>query len=202
MVAIPEAVKEIENSLQDFQGEEIDLVVRTLKRFQEKVATSQTAKGAESTSESQSSPEAPLLQALIGHTYSRQETLELELESLFRYFERRRQLLWGALSATEVAKLLGTSRQTPHDRMKSQTLLGVLDRGAYRFPPWQFDPEGPDGVIDGLPEVLRVLDVSDFAKLNWLMRPNPFLDGLNPVQALKQGLKQRVIQEAMAVGVR
>lgn len=202
MAAIPEAVKEIENSLQDFQGEEIDLVVRSLKRFQEKVATSRTSKEAEVSSESVSSPDAPLIQALVGRTYTRSETLELELESLFRYFERRRQLLWGALSATEVAKLLGTSRQTPHDRIKSQTLLGVLDRGAYRFPAWQFDPEGPDGVIDGLPEVLRVLEVSDFAKLNWLMRSNPFLDSLTPLVALKQGLKERVIREAAAVGVR
>jgi hypothetical protein len=202
MAAIAEAVKEIENSLQDFQGEEIDLVVRTLKRFQEQVATSRTTQGASQPEESVSSQEAPLIQALVGRTYTRQETLELELESLFRYFERRRQLLWGALSATEVAKLLGTSRQTPHDRMKSQTLLGVLERGAYRFPAWQFDPEGPDGVIDGLPEVLRVLAVSDFAKLNWLMRPNPFLDGLTPLVALKQGLKARVIREAAAVGAR
>ena len=99
-----------------------------------------------------------------------------------------------------MAKLLGTSRQTPHDRIKSQTLLGVLDKGTYRFPAWQFDPEGPDGVIDGLPEVLRVLEVSDFAKLNWLMRPNPFLDGLTPLVALKQGQKERVIREAAAVG--
>jgi hypothetical protein len=57
-------------------------------------------------------------------------------------------------------------------------------------------------VVDGLPEVLRVLEVSDFAKLNWLMRPNPFLDGLTPAMALDRGQKERVIQEAAALGAR
>lgn len=85
--------------------------------------------------------------------------------------------------------------------MKSQTLLGVLERGAYRFPTVQFDPEAPDGVLDGLPEVLKVLEVSDFAKLNWLVRPNPFLDSLTPAHALKKELKERVIAEARAVGI-
>jgi hypothetical protein len=199
MPATREAVKEIENSLQYLQAEEIELLASTLKRFQENVTTSRTHRTAH---EVKSSSEESLVEALVGRTYTHQEQLELELTSLFRYFERRRQLLEGALTAAEVAKLLGTSRQTPHDRLKSQTLLGILERGTYRFPVWQFDPEGPDGVMDGLPEVLRVLEVSDFAKLNWLMRPNPFLDGMTPAIALSQGQKERVIQEAAALGAR
>jgi hypothetical protein len=186
MPAITEAVESLETLLHDLQPDEVELVANTLKRLQKGAA---------------SSPEDALIESLAGRTYSREEKIQLELESLFRYFERRRQLLEGALSAAQVAKLLGTSRQTPHDRMKSQTLLGVLDRGAYRFPAIQFDPEAPDGVIDGLPEVLKVLEVSDFAKLSWLVRPNPILDGLTPVQALKKGLKERVIAEARGVGI-
>ncbi|NJK50056.1 hypothetical protein HC931_19680 [Candidatus Gracilibacteria bacterium] len=186
MPAITEAVESLETLLHDLQPDEVELVASTLKRLQKGVA---------------SSPEDALIEALAGRTYSREEKIQLELESLFRYFERRRQLLEGALTAAQVAKLLGTSRQTPHDRMKSQTLLGVLDRGAYRFPVIQFDPEAPDGVIDGLPEVLKVLEVSDLAKLSWLVRPNPILDGLTPVQALKKGLKERVIAEARGVGI-
>lgn len=110
-------------------------------------------------------------------------------------------MLSGSLTAAEVASLLGTSRQTPHDRLKNQTLLGVLDRGAYRFPAWQFDPEGPDGVVNGLPSVSRALSVSDLAKISWFTRPNPFLDGLTPLQALRSGQKERVLAEAVSVGV-
>lgn len=141
-----------------------------------------------------------LVDALAGRTFTHEERIQLEMDSLFHYFQQRRQLLDGALTTSRVAGLLGTSRQTPHDRVKARTLLGVLDSGVLRFPAWQFDPEGPDGVVDGLPDVLRALKVSDFAKLNWLVRPNPFLEGLTPVQALKQGHKGRVIQEATGVG--
>src|SRR4051812_10526818 len=46
----------------------------------------------------------------------------------------RRELLAGTKTASEVAALLGTSRQTPHDRLESGTLIAVYDRGAWRFP--------------------------------------------------------------------
>ena len=153
------------------------------------------------TQSSQASVQSPLALRLAGRTFSQEEKLKLELHSLFAYFERRRELLDDSLTSSEVADLLGTSRQTPHDRLKNRTLLAVLDRGAYRFPIWQFDAEGPDGVIEGFPEVLRALNLSDFAKLSWLVRPNPILDGFTPIAALKQGLKERVIPEALGVGV-
>jgi hypothetical protein len=50
------------------------------------------------------------------------------------------------------------------------------DNGKLCFPSWQFDPTGPDGVIDGLSAVLKDLEISDYAKLNWLTRVNPSLD--------------------------
>ena len=136
-----------------------------------------------------------------GFQVGEQEQQELELVSLLRHFEWRRRLLKSALSASQVAQLLGTSRQTPHDRAKSGTLLAVFDRGVWRFPSWQFDPEGPDGTIDGLPEVLQSLHVSLLAKLNWLVSPNQVLDGQTPVEALKGGQKERVLSEAVSVGV-
>jgi hypothetical protein len=183
MPAIQEAVESFETMLKELSPDEVELVAGSLKRLVEVI----TPKDEDS-----------LIKSLTEKTFTREEKIQLELESLFRYFEKRKQLLEGALTASEVAKLLGTSRQTPHDRMKSQTLLGVLDKGSYRFPAWQFDPEGPDGVIDGLPQVLKALYVADLSKLNWFMRPNPFLDGLTPIAALKIGKKERVIEQAAA----
>ncbi len=136
-----------------------------------------------------------------GCSHTLAEKIELELETVQRYVERRRQLLSNCFTTTQVAQLLGTSRQTPHDRVKNKSLLAVRDNGQWRFPSWQFDAEGADGVIDGLPEVLKNLSInSDFAKLNWFMNPNPVLDGLTPVEALKKGLKIRVITEVMGMG--
>jgi hypothetical protein len=81
-------------------------------------------------------------------------------------FETRRDLLIDALTAPQVAKLLGVSWQKPLNGVRDRTLLGVLDRGAYRFPVWQFDAQGEDGVLPGLPNVLDALEPQQpFAKL-------------------------------------
>lgn len=174
--------------LNDLSTDEQELIINMLKQLHR---TSEKAVP---------STENTLVETLTGHTFSQKEQIELEIKSLFKYFQQRRHLLEGALTASQVGELLGNSRQTSHDRVKAHTLLGVRDNGALRFPAWQFDPKGPDGVIDGLPEVLKTLQISDFAKLNWLVRSSPFLDGLTPVQALKQGQKERVIQEATGIG--
>lgn len=170
--------------LKSLSNSEQQVVLKTLTRLQ------QTAKTANEHG----------IDKLLKHSFSKEERLQLEMESLARSFEYRRNLLSEAVTASQVAQLLGTSRQTPHDRVRARTILAVIDNGALRFPLWQFDPQGPDGVIAGLPEVLKALQVSDFAKLSWLLRSNPFLDGLTPVEALKQGLKDRVLQEAAIVG--
>lgn len=142
---------------------------------------------------------AALAESIAGRTFTRQERIQLEMETLSRHFQHRRQLLDSSLSASQVAQLLGTSRQTPHDRVSSQTLLAIKDNGKLCFPAWQFDPSGSDGVIEGLPAVLKALAISDYAKLNWLTRANPCLDGQTPIQALKAGQKERVLAEAAAV---
>lgn len=141
-----------------------------------------------------------LANAITGKSFSRQERIQLEMETLSKHFQHRRQLLESSLTAVQVAQLLGTSRQTPHDRVSSQTLLAIRDNGKLCFPSWQFDPAGADGVIEGLPAVLKALEISDYAKLNWLIRINPYLDGQTPIQALKTGQKERVLAEASAVG--
>jgi hypothetical protein len=141
-----------------------------------------------------------LANAITGKSFSRQERIQLEMETLSKHFQHRRHLLESSLTAVQVAQLLGTSRQTPHDRVSSQTLLAIRDNGKLCFPSWQFDPAGSDGVIEGLPAVLKALEISDYAKLNWLTRVNPYLDGQTPIQTLKAGQKERVLAEASAIG--
>lgn len=69
-----------------------------------------------------------------------------------------------------------------------------------RYPLWQFDSDGPDGVIDGLPDVLAALPVAHLIKARWLQRPQPLLEGHTPLQLLREGQLDRVIVEARAVG--
>jgi hypothetical protein len=125
----------------------------------------------------------------------------LEIISLLDYFEFRKRLLGDALPATTVSKMLGVSRQTPHDRAKNGFLLGILDNSVLKFPEWQFDPEAPNGVVEGLPEVLKALSCGTFAKISWLGSPNPIFGGLRPIDALRNGNFEDVMQEAQAIGV-
>jgi hypothetical protein len=141
-----------------------------------------------------------LAESIAGKTFTRQERIQLEMDTLAQHFQHRRQLLDRSLSASQVAQLLGTSRQTPHDRVSSQTLLAIKENGKLCFPAWQFDPAGSDGTIEGLPAVLKALAISDYAKLNWLTRANPYLEDTTPIQALKAGQTERVLAEAAAVG--
>lgn len=150
---------------------------------------------------SRPSAKADLVRRLSGgRTYTPAQAAALELRAGQEAFARRRQLLTSALTAPEAARLLGTTRQTPHDRANRGALLAVMDQGRLLFPAWQFDPDGPNGVLAGLPEVLRALDVSPLGKASWLTRVSPFLEGRTPLEALRGGDLERVLDQARAVG--
>lgn len=146
--------------------------------------------------------EKELAKKIAGKDYVEGRSLELELANLERYYQRRRELLSGSITSSKVAELLGCqNRATVRDRRLANTLLGVKDGGVYKYPLWQFDPEGDDGVLDGLPEVLAALDVSDFTKLNWFNKPHLAFDKQTPIDVLKQGKVEAVVTEARAVGI-
>ncbi len=147
------------------------------------------------------SEQARLVAAVSGgRVYTLEEALKLEVEAQERAFARRHRLLQGSLTAPQVARLLGTTRQTPHDRAQSQTLLAIEDKGSLRFPHWQFDANGPNGVLAGLPDILKALDASPLGKIRWFTLPNPYLEGRTPLEALKAGDTARVVNQAQAVG--
>jgi hypothetical protein len=113
----------------------------------------------------------------------------------------RRELLQQCIGTTELVSLLGLgNRQTPLDRIRAGTLLAILDQGKRRYPPWQFEPDEPDGVIAGLPDVLAALPVADLIKARWLQRPQPLLGGHTALQLLREGRPDRALAEAQAVG--
>jgi hypothetical protein len=124
--------------------------------------------------------------------------------NLLRAFAERRRLLAGALSVADVAELLGVGRQTPHDRARAGTLLAVKENGRLVFPDWQFDPEGPDGVVAGLPDVLRAMSdrpISALGRVRWFLTPKPLMGGRSPLDALRAGDVAAAAGEAEAIGV-
>lgn len=131
------------------------------------------------------------------------EMTRIRRRNLFDGFAERRQLLQGSLSVAEVAELLHIGRQTPHDRVKAGRLLAIRDNGRLAFPDWQFDPDGPDGVLDGLADVLHALQapLSPLGRIRWFLRPKALLNGMAPLEALQAGYKREVILEANTVGM-
>ena len=130
---------------------------------------------------------------------SREDRAMLAFQSLVDFFTARRKLLRDTITAPQVGEVLGVSRQAATGRAEKGSLLAVLDRGAFRFPTFQFDPRGPDGVIEGLPEVLKALEPQPaLTKLVWLSRPNETLDDSEPLEVLRRGERDRVVAAARA----
>jgi hypothetical protein len=131
---------------------------------------------------------------------SREERALLAFQSLVDFFTARRKLLLDTITAPQVGEVLGVSRQAATGRAEKGSLLAVLDRGAFRFPTFQFDPRGPDGVVEGLPEVLKALEPQPaFTKLVWLTRSSDTLDNREPLEVLRHGGRERVVAAARAV---
>jgi hypothetical protein len=142
-----------------------------------------------------------LAQELGVEPISDEEEQELENAAFKKFFGWRKKQLEDSFTAPEVAELIGAkSRQTPHDKLKRNDLIAIQDNGAWKFPKWQFDPKGPHGVVDGLPDVLKALDMPCFSKISWLTQPNYAFDGYTPIEFLRQGRKDEVIAEAKTVG--
>ncbi len=169
----------------------------------DRVAANLEAAAAAGQGSARGSAEGRLAQRLgVARSRSVGARVDAETKAMARYFALRASLLEGALSAPQVAALLGTSRQTPHDRQKAGTLLAVRDKGVLRFPAWQFDPNGPHGVVEGFAQALRTLDLSPLSAAAWFTRNQAALGRLTPIQALRNGQAAQVVALAASVGIR
>jgi hypothetical protein len=131
------------------------------------------------------------------------EMTRIRRKNLLEGFGERHRLLQGSLSVGEVVELLQVGRQTPHDRVKAGRLLAVRENGRLAFPDWQFDPDGPDGVLEGLADVLHALQgpLSPLGRIRWFLRPKALLNGKTPIEALLAGQTSEAIAEANSVGM-
>lgn len=122
---------------------------------------------------------------------------------------RRAALARDWLPADRVSALLGsTAGNTSHLASKLRRegrILGVWVAGEnrYRFPPWQFADTGH--VIAQMQPLLALLrgphgvapgrETSGWEELEWLLAPNPYLDGASPAERMEKE-PQRVLEVA------
>lgn len=104
-----------------------------------------------------------------------------------------------AYTATQVAKLLGVSRQAVGQR---RGLLRLEQRdGRVAYPVFQFDGAA---VLSGLSEVVVELTpavATQWTIASWLTSPNAELDDLPPHEVLRRGERSRVLRAARGFAV-
>ena len=105
----------------------------------------------------------------------------------------------GGLTSSQVARVLGITRQAVDKRRIRHALLAVPNgSGEYVYPACQFSA---DGVITGLENVLRAFKIrSPWTQLSVLLAPAPTLAGKTIVEALKSGALKRAIAVAASFG--
>lgn len=132
---------------------------------------------------------------------SPEERVALRARLLYRYFERRRALLEGALPASDVQRRLRLSEGTLQRWSEPpRRLLAVVRRGVRRYPAWQFDPTTEDGILPGLAVVLPALEpVPLLQQVAWFLTDQPELDGATPARALRAGRVEDVAEAAFGL---
>ncbi len=109
---------------------------------------------------------------------------------------RREAILKESITAAEAAELTGRSRQAL-ERLRRQGRLLALRKGKqWRYPRWQFDGDAPGGVLPGMEEVLRTLDLSPLGTAFWLLEPYEQLGGSPPIKLLRAHRTEPVLQLA------
>ena len=94
----------------------------------------------------------------------------------------------------------GVSRQAIDKRVQEGSLLAVPGPSNRRsYPTVQFHPDGT--VVDGLKVVCDALPTSNpWTILNFLVQPDDRLRGRKPIDVLKQGKIDLVVEAARRVG--
>lgn len=124
-------------------------------------------------------------------------------EARIRGLRMKQELLsreGGVLGASEVAEILGISRQAVNKRVQAKTLFALqTPRHGMSFPAWQL----VDGdVLPGLSAVLKSLDptLGPWMTLAFFVEGHVALDGRSPLQALRDGDLEAVLRAARTQG--
>ncbi|MBO1909686.1 hypothetical protein J4G37_33415 [Microvirga sp. 3-52] len=125
-----------------------------------------------------------------------------DTQELMAAGERRKveliEMAGGLYTLPEVASLLNISEQLVDERRKAGTIIAVRSGEGYGYPACQF---GPDGMVPGLSEASAAMPMrADWMRLEWLFVADDALDGSSPLEALKAGHVEEVMDVARAQG--
>ena len=106
----------------------------------------------------------------------------------------------GVLSGEEAAELLGISRQAVDKRRRNGQLIGLTQgRRGYAYPAWQFDAGRTVSNLDTVLDALK--DHDSWMQFAFFVNPNDLLRGKTPLEQLRSGEIEAVLQAAASYGV-
>lgn len=105
----------------------------------------------------------------------------------------------GCLSSTQAASLLGITRQGVDKRRRCGQLIGLpTGKNRFAYPAWQFIT---GETLPGLETVLQNLQVRDpWMQTAFMLNGNLRLNGMSPLEALRQGKLEEVVLAAQTYG--
>lgn len=104
----------------------------------------------------------------------------------------------GAVGVSDVARILGITRQAVDKRRRAHRLIAVSHGHDHAYPAAQF-VDG--GLVPGLDKALAAMPVADpWMRLEWLVTEDDELDGASPLDALKAGRIGDVVANAAGHG--
>jgi len=119
------------------------------------------------------------------------EIFQSHLEAEIKSRTRREKILAEFVPVEEAEKLSQKSRQHLEELRCQRKLIALLVRNRWIYPRWQFDPHSPDGIVPGLGEVLKHIQLSPVGAALWLTQPLEVLGNRRPIDLLKAGEKER-----------
>jgi len=134
--------------------------------------------------------------AEVDDPMSPSEAVEAVLEAERQIQANLEILLKDSVSAAEAAALIGRSRQSIERLRRDDRLLALRAGNQWRYPRWQFDPAAPGGVLPGLEEVLRNLQLSPAGAAFWLLQSKERFGGASPLDLLRRHRSKPVTQLA------
>jgi hypothetical protein len=102
-------------------------------------------------------------------------------------------------SQNVIARINGYDIEQVIKMRETKQLLGIPDiNHGFLYPAFQFVEDG--NVLSGFSEVLEILNCDDIMKLQWLQTRNITLEGQTPLEILKSGDVNSVINAARNYG--
>lgn len=144
-------------------------------------------------------PDDGLDEALWGPAPDSETVSRAVFEDLSEQFVQRRELAERSITRDEAAELLGVAAQSITTRLAAGKLVGMKVGREWRLPPWQFDPDNPDGVLPGLEELQAVFPGGPVSLSRWMVTANPEFGGRTPAQVMAAGGSAQVIALARAL---